>query len=664
MLRLVRAATTGPAHASWPRRAPAIHRRRPRPPLRGAAGRRGAARRFGSRLLVVATGQSALQAHPQLQKLLDRFTVQVRSPTPTWSESCARSSCARPAREPEVQDVFDRGQRRDRPATRRHQIGARPADAEALVADYPLLPARRRLWERVLRAIDRAGPAGQLRTQLRMVHDARSRWPTDRSARSSRPTPSTPRNSRACCSRAYCSARSSRRPRARRRYRGGPLRSRLCSLVFLIGQLPTDSGADTGLRATAETLTDLLVRTSTPMAPRRGRAPASRAPGRARRAPQGRWPGRRRIPPADARGERMGRRLPAPPSRRRKRRRRHRQRRTGSCAKRSLTNSRISDLCTAPARDLVAELVRSAPRGPDRHRRSPSGSATTGPSESDVREDAQAAGPEARPSSLPPQEVRRRPRRISGTLPPEVAARGAGDRHCGRHDAERSMEPAATANGRKRRHTVRGGRGARVFQGGGNEVAHGGLREAVQVAAERAVTRHYPEFDLADHDVETCRRPRTRGQRRPLADVGTPASRRTTPHARRSPLRRGRREEGQRRPEGFAAPPYGWPREAIYGILLSLMNADLVGATLYGATTSSKVLDASRIGLSTFKSQSVVLTAPQRIRYPRRHERSRRPCQVQRGEPSRARLPCHPQGARARCRRRRTSTSAASDDAP
>src|SRR5262249_7797307 len=39
----------------------------------------------------------------------------------------------------------------------------------------------------------------------------------------------------------------------------GPLRFRLCALVFLIGQLPGDGPSDAGIRATPETLADLLV---------------------------------------------------------------------------------------------------------------------------------------------------------------------------------------------------------------------------------------------------------------------------------------------------------------------------------------------------------------------------------------------------------------------
>src|SRR4029079_17787708 len=39
----------------------------------------------------------------------------------------------------------------------------------------------------------------------------------------------------------------------------GELRSSLCALIFLIGKLPRTPGADDGVRATAETLVDLLV---------------------------------------------------------------------------------------------------------------------------------------------------------------------------------------------------------------------------------------------------------------------------------------------------------------------------------------------------------------------------------------------------------------------
>src|SRR5213078_1798210 len=45
-------------------------------------------------------------------------------------------------------------------------------DRGLLVQDYPILPVRRRFWERVLRAVDKAGTGAQLRNQLWVVYDA------------------------------------------------------------------------------------------------------------------------------------------------------------------------------------------------------------------------------------------------------------------------------------------------------------------------------------------------------------------------------------------------------------------------------------------------------------------------------------------------------------
>ena len=43
---------------------------------------------------------------------------------------------------------------------------------DAYVPDYPLLPVRRRFWERVLHSVDPTGTTAQMRTQLSVVHEA------------------------------------------------------------------------------------------------------------------------------------------------------------------------------------------------------------------------------------------------------------------------------------------------------------------------------------------------------------------------------------------------------------------------------------------------------------------------------------------------------------
>ena len=55
------------------------------------------------------------------------------------------------------------------------RIGETAQDRDVIVDDYPLLPVRRRFWEHCFRAVDAAGTHSQLRSQLRIIHDAVAR---------------------------------------------------------------------------------------------------------------------------------------------------------------------------------------------------------------------------------------------------------------------------------------------------------------------------------------------------------------------------------------------------------------------------------------------------------------------------------------------------------
>ena len=58
--------------------------------------------------------------------------------------------------------------RRDAMSLTGTKIEYRSEDDAAYVPDYPLLPVRWRFWEKVLRAVDMAGTAAQLRNQLEL----------------------------------------------------------------------------------------------------------------------------------------------------------------------------------------------------------------------------------------------------------------------------------------------------------------------------------------------------------------------------------------------------------------------------------------------------------------------------------------------------------------
>ncbi|MEI6046386.1 MAG: BREX system P-loop protein BrxC, partial [Chloroflexota bacterium] len=129
--------------------------------------------RFGSRLLFVATGQAALQGTTQLSKLKGRFTVNVTL-SDTDVDQVVRAVVLRkaPDKEALLKETLEKASGEIDRHLQGTNISPTASDSPYLLTDYPLLPARRRFWERVLRAVDSAGSAGQLRTQLRIVHES------------------------------------------------------------------------------------------------------------------------------------------------------------------------------------------------------------------------------------------------------------------------------------------------------------------------------------------------------------------------------------------------------------------------------------------------------------------------------------------------------------
>ena len=132
------------------------------------------------------------------------------------------------------------------------RLEAKAADKANLVADYPLLPTRRRFWERALRAIDKAGKSGVLRTQLKIVHEA-ARSVADQPLGHVIGGDFVFRSESASMLQSGVLLKE-----IDELIRGledgtpdGELKSRACALVFLISQLPHEGVGDTGVRATA-----------------------------------------------------------------------------------------------------------------------------------------------------------------------------------------------------------------------------------------------------------------------------------------------------------------------------------------------------------------------------------------------------------------------------
>src|SRR5207248_7933807 len=111
-----------------------------------------------------------------LHKLLDRFTIRIQL-SDTDVEAVTRKVLLR-KRETAKNSIAETLETHAGEISRQLQgttIGERQEDKAVIVEDYPLLPVRRRFWERCFRQVDTAGTQSQLRSQLRIIHDCVAR---------------------------------------------------------------------------------------------------------------------------------------------------------------------------------------------------------------------------------------------------------------------------------------------------------------------------------------------------------------------------------------------------------------------------------------------------------------------------------------------------------
>src|SRR6266545_2224608 len=211
----------------------------------------GCSARFESQLLFVATGQSALTATPTLQKLTDRFAVQVAL-SDKDVESVVREVILRKRSEhvPALKSALDAVSGEIDKHLGGTQLASKAADKQDLVPDYPLLPTRRRFWELALRAIDRAGKAGVLRTQLKIVDEATRAVADDQIGHVVGGDFIYEQQSPGMLQSGVLLKEIDELVRSLRiEGRDGALKSRICALIFLISQVPSRTiGGETGLR--------------------------------------------------------------------------------------------------------------------------------------------------------------------------------------------------------------------------------------------------------------------------------------------------------------------------------------------------------------------------------------------------------------------------------
>ena len=215
---------------------------------------------IGAKMLFIGTGQTAVTGTSNLKKLEGRFTVRVELSDADVDAVIRQVILAKkPAAKAPVEKVMQTNLGEISRHLAGTTIGHRADDIPFFPQDYPILPVRRRFWENTLRVLDQTGTDSQLRNQLSMIHKVIQ---TNLNAAVGCVVPADYLyfdaadkllQSRILPRKVHEKTMVWAKGAADQRLMG-----RACGLVFLIGKL-AGSNNEIGIRATVDTLADLLV---------------------------------------------------------------------------------------------------------------------------------------------------------------------------------------------------------------------------------------------------------------------------------------------------------------------------------------------------------------------------------------------------------------------
>lgn len=583
---------------------------------------------FNGKLLFVGTGQSALSGMPNLQRLIARFPVQVM--LGDWDvENVTRQIilAKKPSAQPEVEQVW----RANLGEISRHLRGTKlehvTDDEDVLTSDYPLLPVRRRFWERVLRTIDTTGTVSQLRSQLRVVHEAAL-------ATAEEPLGHVVSGDFLYDQIAANLVSTAQLPKEVfenvQRFAAGDadnqLKARLLKLIYLINKLPADAALDLGLKATEDVLADLLVTDlSAGSSELRKKLPAlldelqnkdrlvmalaggSGTEYRLQTRESSAWYDEFRAQEAE---------LKAAPQRVEQKRADLLKARFGEVLK----LVRVVQGKDNVERRLTPTYDDSLPKDNDKslYLWIQDGWQTE---EKSVIAEAKAKSTD-NPTLLTFLPAQHKTELTNAIVALEASRttlqkKGSPSTEEGR-DAQRSMESRQRTAERELAELLdQLIAGVRVFQAGGQEASDGNdLADRIKRAAKSSAIRLYNQFDAADHDMWSKVLDEARkGNLEALKAVGHTQEADKHPVCQKLLAYIGLGKKGAEIRDNFEAPPFGWPRDAIDGALYALLAAGHIRATdASSKAVDAKSLDRAKLTQASFQRESINITPPQLIK--------------------------------------------------
>lgn len=579
-------------------------------------------RAFGGRLLFVGTGQSALSGTPTLTRLKARFPVPIEL-SDTDVDNVIRKVIL--AKKPAAVGPIQARMTESLGEISRHLTGTklehRADDIDDFAADYPLLPVRRRFWERALRAVDTAGTQGQLRNQLKMVHEAAQRTADeplgtvvpgdfifDVNTSEMLHTGVLPREIHEHLVKLRASSTNNER-----------LKARILGLVFLIGKLPREGGSDLGVRGTADAIADLLVEDLDAGSGELRRLVPSllqelEDEGRVMRIDQ-EYRAQTRESVAwnnELRGQLQ--KIFDNPARLAQERADLLRKAAGERMK----SIRIQQGACKEARDVVLHMGGEAPKDE-------SGTIFVwlrngwDEDQDAVVADARAAGNHSPLIYLflPARDAEDFKNKLASLRAAEatLGIRGVPTTTEGK-DARTAME-SRKLDAEHRLKVLLDGvfSSARVIQGGGNEVVAGELVESLKQAIGHALDRLFPKFHIADHPGWAKVVTRARGGDGAALDaIGYKGD--ADKHAVTAEVLKfvGAGKKGQEIRKHFGGKEYGWPGDAIDGAVYVLIGSGYMrAADAAGKAIDAAGLERAKIPTTSFRVEGVTITAPQKL---------------------------------------------------
>ena len=578
-------------------------------------------KRFGDRPLFLGTGQTALSGTPALQRLQGRFTVNVElSDTDVETVTRRVVLAKRQDRVNDVRATLDGSAGELARHLLGTKIGPRSEDKSILVEDYPLLPVRRRFWEHALRAVDRAGTAGQLRTQLRIVYDA-IRHTADDPLGTVVPADFLFEEISANLLQSGVLLRELNQTIASQKDGSpeGHLKSRLCALVFLIRKLPRDAGVDIGVRATSEALADLLVKDLA----RDGAALRRQLPkllndlvgaGTLMRLDDEYSLQTRESSEWEAEFRNRQARLVNDPTRMSS----IRAQLLGASMQESIGSVKLlQGKCKEP-RKLALHFGDEPPQGAT-HEIPVWIRDGWGADDKSVIADSRTAG-----SDSPIIHVFV-PKTLADALARVIAAQSAAKATLDYKGVPSSTEGIEARQGMETRLTEAGYSlrtlvvevvsGAKVYQGGGSERLEGALLDKIKEAANASLDRLFYEFnDADDHRWSKVIERARRGSDHPLEALDYSGKTEDHPVCSAVLSLVGSGKRGRDVRTHFSDPPYGWSRDAVDAALISLFGTGHLRATSNGIPLKPGQLDQAKISATDFRVESATIDTRQRLK--------------------------------------------------